>query len=113
MEASVRARLLPLAAFCKTEASLWVNDKADAGISEALHRRTTPLGVAVPERGQRGQTCALKAEGLVSKQATASYASGNRGIWIKTKCLNRQEFVIVGWTEPEGSRPYLGSLLLG
>jgi ATP-dependent DNA ligase len=59
------------------------------------------------------QTCALKAEGLVSKQANAPYASGNRGIWVKTKCLNRQEFVIVGWTEPEGSRPYLGSLLLG
>jgi hypothetical protein len=31
MEASVRERLLPLAAICKTEASLWVNDKADAG----------------------------------------------------------------------------------
>lgn len=59
------------------------------------------------------QTCALKAEGLVSKQASAPYASGNRGIWVKTKCLNRQEFVVVGWTEPEGSRPHLGSLLLG
>jgi bifunctional non-homologous end joining protein LigD len=29
------------------------------------------------------------------------------------KCLNRQEFVIVGWTDPEGSRPHLGALLLG
>ena len=35
------------------------------------------------------------------------------GIWVKTKCLNRQEFVVVGWTDPEGSRPHLGSLLLG
>jgi ATP-dependent DNA ligase len=40
-------------------------------------------------------------------------APGNRGIWIKTKCLNRQEFVVIGWTEPEGSRPHLGSVLLG
>jgi ATP-dependent DNA ligase len=29
------------------------------------------------------------------------------------KCLNRQEFVVVGWTDPEGSRPHLGALLLG
>ena len=31
----------------------------------------------------------------------------------KAKWLNRQEFVIVGWSEPEGSRPHLGALLLG
>jgi bifunctional non-homologous end joining protein LigD len=59
------------------------------------------------------KACALKAEGLVSKQIDAPYAPGNRGIWVKAKCLNRQEFVIVGWTEPEGSRPHLGALLLG
>ena len=35
---------------------------------------------------------------------------GNRGVWVKTKFLNRQEFVIVGWTDPEGSRSSLGSL---
>ena len=28
------------------------------------------------------------------------------------KCLHREEFVVVGWTDPEGSRPYLGALLL-
>jgi ATP-dependent DNA ligase len=33
--------------------------------------------------------------------------------WRKAKCLNRQEFVVVGWTDPEGSRPHLGALLLG
>jgi bifunctional non-homologous end joining protein LigD len=31
---------------------------------------------------------------------------------VKSKCLNRAEFVIVGWSDPEGSRPFLGSLLL-
>src|SRR5215467_1539784 len=36
---------------------------------------------------------------------------GNRGIWRKVKCLNRAEFVVVGWTDP-GRRPYLGALLL-
>jgi DNA ligase D-like protein (predicted ligase) len=52
-------------------------------------------------------------EGVVSKTIDAPYAPGNRGIWRKTKALNRQEFVIVGWSDPEGSRPYLGALLLG
>jgi DNA ligase D-like protein (predicted ligase) len=52
-------------------------------------------------------------EGVVSKTIDAPYAPGNRGLWRKAKALNRQEFVIVGWSDPEGSRPYLGALLLG
>ncbi len=52
-------------------------------------------------------------EGVVSKAVGAPYLPGDRGVWVKTKSLNRQEFVIVGWTDPEGSRPALGSLLLG
>jgi bifunctional non-homologous end joining protein LigD len=57
--------------------------------------------------------CTLKVEGIVSKRADAPYAPGNRGLWLKVKCLNREEFVVVGWTDPEGSRPWLGALLLG
>jgi hypothetical protein len=34
-------------------------------------------------------------------------------IWVKSKCLNREEFVVVGWTDPEGSRSHIGALLLG
>ncbi len=56
--------------------------------------------------------CTLKVEGIVSKRVDAPYAPGNRGLWLKTKCLNREEFVVVGWTDPEGSRPWLGALLL-
>src|SRR5271170_2447974 len=52
-------------------------------------------------------------EGVVSKTIDAPYAPGNRGLWRKAKALNRQEFVIVGWSDPEGTRPYLGALLLG
>jgi ATP-dependent DNA ligase len=33
-------------------------------------------------------------------------------LWVKVKCQNREEFVVVGWTDPEGSRPWLGALLL-
>jgi ATP-dependent DNA ligase len=52
-------------------------------------------------------------EGVVSKTIDASYAPGNRGLWRKAKWLNRQEFVVVGRTDPEGSRPHLGALLFG
>jgi DNA ligase D-like protein (predicted ligase) len=57
--------------------------------------------------------CERGLEGIVSKRADAPYLPGDRGLWRKTKCLNRDEFIVVGWSDPEGSRPYLGSLLLG
>ena len=52
-------------------------------------------------------------EGIISKRADAPYTPGNRGLWLKVKCLHREEFVVVGWTDPEGARPFLGALLLG
>jgi ATP-dependent DNA ligase len=61
----------------------------------------------------RKHACKLGFEGVVSKTIDAPYAPGNRGLWRKSKCLNRQEFVVVGWTDPEGWRPHLGALLLG
>jgi bifunctional non-homologous end joining protein LigD len=60
-----------------------------------------------------GHAGKLDFEGLVSKTIDAPYAPGNRGLWRKAKWLNRQEFVIVGWSDPEGTRPHLGALLLG
>jgi bifunctional non-homologous end joining protein LigD len=48
----------------------------------------------------------------VSKRVNGPYEPGRR-TWLKTKCLNREEFVVVGWSDPEGSRHRLGSLLLG
>ncbi len=54
----------------------------------------------------------MSLEGIVSKRADAPYAPGNRGLWVKVKCLHREEFVVVGWTDPEGSRPWLGALLI-
>jgi ATP-dependent DNA ligase len=58
------------------------------------------------------QACKAPLEGIISKHADAPYTPGNRGLWLKVKCLHREEFVVVGWTDPEGSWPYLGALLL-
>ena len=52
--------------------------------------------------------CALKVEGIVSKRVDAPYAPDNRGLWLKVKCLNREEFVVVGRTDPEGPGPGSG-----
>jgi DNA ligase D-like protein (predicted ligase) len=56
--------------------------------------------------------CEHGLEGIVSKRVTGRYEPDRRS-WLKTKCLNREEFVVVGWSDPEGSRHRLGSLLLG
>jgi bifunctional non-homologous end joining protein LigD len=58
------------------------------------------------------KACAMSLEGVVSKRTIAAYAPGNRGLWVKVKCLHREEFVVVGRTDPEGTRPWLGALLL-
>ena len=46
------------------------------------------------------KACALGAEGIVSKLATAKYTSGRSGAWLKLKCRLEQEFVIGGFTLP-------------
>ena len=52
-------------------------------------------------------------EGLIAKRADAAYAVGRTDRWLKFKCEAGQELVVVGWTDPEGSRVALGALLLG
>jgi bifunctional non-homologous end joining protein LigD len=52
-------------------------------------------------------------EGIMAKRADSLYLSGTRsGDWLKIKTARRQEVVIVGFTAPRRSRPYLGSLVL-
>jgi bifunctional non-homologous end joining protein LigD len=56
----------------------------------------------------------LGLEGLIGKRNDSGYESGRRsGTWIKLKLHQEQEFVIGGYTEPEGSRKYFGALLVG
>lgn len=59
------------------------------------------------------RACRFALEGIVSKRRDAPYREGRHRSWVKTKCLQRQEFVVGGWTEPSGSRSHFGALLLG
>ena len=56
---------------------------------------------------QRGQ------EGLIAKRAASPYQSGRSKDWLKFKCSLEQEFVIGGFTDPQGSRTGFGALLVG
>jgi bifunctional non-homologous end joining protein LigD len=58
------------------------------------------------------KACELGLEGIVSKRADAAYAQSRSRAWLKIKCTRRQEFVIIGWTKPGGSRKHFGALLL-
>jgi bifunctional non-homologous end joining protein LigD len=55
----------------------------------------------------------LGLEGVIGKRAGSTYVSRRSTDWIKVKTQLRQEFVIGGYTEPQGSRTGLGALLLG
>ena len=57
--------------------------------------------------------CALKLEGIIGKREGSSYVSRRTPEWIKLKCRLRQEFVIIGFSKPKGSRSGFGALLLG
>ncbi len=59
------------------------------------------------------RACEMGAEGIVSKLATSVYEPRRTRTWLKIKCGHRQEFVVVGYTDPEGSRTGFGALLLG
>jgi bifunctional non-homologous end joining protein LigD len=59
------------------------------------------------------RACELGVEGSVCKRADGRYASGRSRDWLKVKCLQRQEFVIGGFSEPSGARSHFGALLLG
>jgi bifunctional non-homologous end joining protein LigD len=80
-----------------------------ANAPSPLHYSDHQLGHG---RAFHQKACAMSLEGIVSKRADAAYAPGNRGLWLKVKCLHREEFVVIGWTDPEGSRHFLSALLL-
>src|SRR4029450_12347509 len=52
-------------------------------------------------------------EGILSKRAASPYQSGRSRDWLKVKCVQRQEFVIGGYSDPGGSRSAFGALYLG
>ena len=59
------------------------------------------------------EACRKGWEGIIAKHGDSIYASGRSANWLKFKCINEQEFVIGGYTDPKGSRAGFGALLVG
>ena len=68
---------------------------------------------AEPVESLLDSACRLQLEGLIGKRTDSPYVGQRSSDWVKLKCTQRQEFVIVGFTEPKGSRNGFGALLLG
>jgi bifunctional non-homologous end joining protein LigD len=66
-----------------------------------------------PQHQVQESACRMGLEGVIVKIKTSGYTSRRSPDWIKLKCTQRQEFVIGGYTDPQGSRIGIGSLLLG
>jgi len=59
------------------------------------------------------EACEKGWEGLIAKEAGSTYVHSRSSKWLKFKCIKQQEFVIGGFTKPEGERVGFGALLLG
>jgi bifunctional non-homologous end joining protein LigD len=95
----------------------------------ALEDRKEALARIVPQGGdasvrysdhQRGRgpdffrlACHHRLEGIIAKRRDRPYRPGRSRDWLKIKCRNVDEFVVIGFTEPEGRRHGFGALLLG
>jgi len=81
-------------------------ERAPAGIRYGEH---------VVEDGAKffAAACKLGLEGVIAKRANDPYREHERTrSWLKIKCLKREEFVVVGFTDPGGSRTAFGALLV-
>jgi bifunctional non-homologous end joining protein LigD len=76
-----------------------------------------PLRFAAHRTGQGEahwkEACRKGWEGVIAKRADSPYRAGRTRDWLKFKCENAQEFVIGGYTDPQGSRSGFGALLIG
>ena len=59
------------------------------------------------------KACKLGLEGIVSKRANAPYSAGRDKNWLKAKCQQRQEFIIIGYSDSKSGGRALGALYLG
>jgi bifunctional non-homologous end joining protein LigD len=73
------------------------------------------ISEAFPDAGEQMLAVAREhgLEGIVAKHANSCYESRRSREWLKIKLTADQEFLIGGFTEPQGARDYFGALVLG
>jgi bifunctional non-homologous end joining protein LigD len=94
------------------EARKNVLEKLYAGAADPQIRYSGAIGGDASQLLKEVQRRGL--EGIIGKLRNSVYEPGRRsGAWIKLKCVNEQEFVIGGYTPPQGARKYFGAILVG
>jgi bifunctional non-homologous end joining protein LigD len=89
-----------------------VLEKLCAGAGDSRIRYSGAIGGDADQLLKEVQRRGL--EGIIGKLRNSVYEPGRRsGAWIKLKCVNEQEFVIGGYTPPQGARKYFGAILVG
>ncbi|MFN2384192.1 MAG: DNA ligase D, partial [Gemmatimonadota bacterium] len=90
-----------------------------AALAQLLQARSTPAALRYSDHvvGSGAQVfreaCRHQLEGIISKRKDSPVMAGRGRDWVKVKCVQRQEFVVGGFTEPTGSRTGFGALLVG
>ena len=86
-------------------------------ILESALNWTDPLARVdvIEEEGEAlfDAACEHGLEGVIAKRADSTYTGSRSKDWLKFKCSNEQEFVVVGFTDPQGARVGFGALLIG
>jgi bifunctional non-homologous end joining protein LigD len=94
------------------EARKNVLEKLCAGAGDARIRYSGAIGGDANQLLKEVQRRGL--EGIIGKQQNSVYEPGRRsGAWIKLKCVSEQEFVVGGYTPPQGARKHFGAILVG
>ena len=101
---------------------LWLNDRSVTELPLDARRELlgqlplrAPLGRVGPIDHPRPWelACAQGWEGVIAKRRDAPYEHRRSRNWLKMKCEASQEFVVGGFTDPQGARVGLGALLVG
>jgi bifunctional non-homologous end joining protein LigD len=78
--------------------------------AEVLHYSEHVIGKGAE---MLAQACTHGLEGIVSKRGDAPYRTGRQRTWLKSKCVKRQEFIIVGFSTAKSGSRAIGALYLG
>jgi len=98
-----------------TRASLLDRKTVLAGLLTGIDDGTIKYSEHFAERGDvvLKHACRLGLEGIVSKLASAPYRSGRSKAWLKSKCVDSDEFIVIGYVPSTTQRRVIGSLALG
>jgi bifunctional non-homologous end joining protein LigD len=109
--------LIYLDGYDRTKVPLYKRNEILAAVLPDKKTIRQPIRYAMHIVGQGPQVykeaCRRNMEGIICKNSQSLYMAGRTHNWLKVKCINQEEFVVGGYTNPKGSRRDFGALLMG